>query len=343
MAEIPDRRGTILRIIVSEYISSAVPVASENIVRGHSLGVSPATARHEMARLEEEGYISRPHTSAGGVPSDKAYRYYVEYLVKEARLARQDQIAIRRFFEEAEQEPEVWARLAVSILTTSLESIAVATLPRAPVCHFRHLDLIALQELLIMLVLVFQEGKIMKRLLAPSQTLSQDELTASANKLSSTFDGLSYRQIGAQEVEMSTIERQISEIVVDMMDTEDRQQHEQFYLDGLRYLVSQSDFVKGGSFRGLVEAIEERSVVSGLLSSLRDASGIRITIGNENQEEALQECSVILSNYGVDERKGTIGVIGPTRMRYGRAIPIVDYVSAVMSDMVSKICARTED
>src|SRR4030043_766078 len=101
---LPERRGFILKVIVGEYIVSGSPIASENIARGHSLGISPATIRHEMARLEEEGYISRPHVSAGGIPSDKGYRYYVEYLIKEAKLSDEEQHAIQQLIYQAEQE-----------------------------------------------------------------------------------------------------------------------------------------------------------------------------------------------------------------------------------------------
>jgi len=336
-AEFSERRGTILKIIITEHIASAAPVGSESIARYYSLGISPATTRHEMARLEEEGYIVRPHTSAGGVPSAKGYRYYVGSLIREAKLSRTDQMAIRRFFEEAEQEPEAWARLAVTILTNRLESFALATLPRAPVCRFRHVNLIVIQELLILFVLVLQEGLIKKRLLSVAQTMSQDELSACASRLNAAYHGLSHRQITAKKIELSTMEEQITEVTVQMMQSEEKQQHEQFYLDGLRHLVNRAEFMQGKSMLRLVEAIEGRSVLSNLLCSLRDEPGIKVTIGDENKEEALQECSVILSSYGVDERKGAIGVIGPTRMPYNRAIPVVEYISAVMSELLGSV------
>ncbi|TET86952.1 MAG: heat-inducible transcription repressor HrcA [Dehalococcoidia bacterium] len=339
MAELPERTGTILKIIVGEYVASVTPVASESVTRGYSLGISPATTRHEMARLEEEGYIARPHTSAGAVPSDKGYRYCVECLLKEARLGQEEQLAIQHFFSQAEQQPESWARLAVTVLTQRLKSIALATPPRAPVCHFRHLDLVALQELLILLVLVLQEGKIKQQLFASEQVVPQDELTTLANKLNATYQGLTYTQIGAQELALSPLEERIIGTIVQVMEAEDKQQYEQFYLDGWRYLVRQAEFVKGRKMLDLVEALEEGGILNNLLGSLGSESGIKVTIGNENEEEALQECSVILSNYGAQGRRGAIGIIGPTRMPYSRAIPTIDYVSAVMSELVSRTYA----
>jgi heat-inducible transcriptional repressor len=339
MMELPERRRAILKVIVAEYIASGSPVASDVIARGRSLGISPATIRHEMASLEEDGYIIRPHTSAGGVPSDKGYRYYVECLIKESKLREEDQLAIRRFFHEAEQEPEAWARLAVSILTKKLEGIAIATLPRAQVCRFRYADLVALQDALVLLVLVLQDGEIKKRVFSVAEAVSQDQLTAWTNRINATCHGLSYQQIGRRNLDLSPIEEEIAEVIMQIMESEDRHEHEQFFLDGWRYLVRQTSFVKGKRMLDLVEALEERSVLVSLLQSLRNESGIKVTIGNENEEQALRDCSVILSNYGVEERRGAIGVIGPTRMPYSTAIPTVDYVSAVMSDLMSRMPA----
>lgn len=339
MTELPGRRRAILKIIVAEYIASGNPVASEVIARGYSLGISPATTRHEMASLEEDGYIVRPHTSAGGVPSDKGYRYYVECLIKESKLREEDQLAIRRFFYEAEPEPEAWARLAVSILTKKLQGIAIATLPRAPLCRFRYVDLVALQDAIVLLVVVLQDGEIKKRVFSVAEAASQDQLTAWANRMNATYQGLSYQQIGSRKLDLSPIEEEIAEVIMQIMEAEDRHEHEQFFLDGWRHLVTQAGFVKGKRILDLVEALEERRMLVSLLQSLRNESGIKVTIGNENEEQALRDCSVILSNYGVDERRGAIGVIGPTRMPYSMAIPTVDYVSAVMSDLISRMPA----
>jgi len=337
MPEFPERRGRILRIIVAEYIASATPVASENIARSYSLGISPATTRHEMARLEEEGFIVRPHTSAGGMPSDKGYRYYVEGLSKESKLSGEDKMAIRSFFDQVEQEPEEWARRAVSVLTRTLENMALATLPHAPKCRLRHVHLVALQESLILLVLVLQEGQVKKRILSMTETVSQDELDVWANKMNDAFKRLIWQQIADQDLGLPPMEEQITQVVVQFMKAEDEQQYEELYLDGLRHLVSQSDIMESRQILDLVEAIEGRKVLSRLLSSLGNISGIRVTIGDENEEEALHGCSVILSKYGADERTGTIGVIGPTRMQYNRAIPVVDYVSTLMSELLGRM------
>jgi heat-inducible transcriptional repressor len=336
MIELPQRTGLILKIIVGEYISSGVPVSSDAICRSYTLRASPATIRHEMVYLADEGFITRPHTSAGGVPSDKGYRYYVEDMMDEARIAAEERTAIRRRFKQARQEPDEWARLAVSILTQKLQNIALATPLRAPLCHFRHLDIVSLEGLMILVVLVLREGTTKQRFLTLDQTVSQDALTAAAARLSDSYRGLTFPEIRSLSLEMSPIEEIVTETIVRMMQTEDAHQHDHYYMDGWRYLMAQASMIRASRMLSLVEALERKSMLSALLANLESEPGIRVTIGNENEDEALRECSVIISNYGVGERRGAIGVIGPTRMPYGRVIPIVDYVSSLMSELVSE-------
>jgi len=339
MIELPQRTGTILKIIVGEYISSGIAVSSDTIYRGYSLRASPATIRHEMAYLTEEGFIARPHTSAGGIPSDKGYRYYVEDLMDEAQITAEERATIRRRFKQARQEPDEWAHLAVSILTQKLQNIALATPLRAPLCHFRHLDIVSLEGLMILVVLVLREGKTKQRFLTLDQMLSQDALGAAAAKLNEAYLGLTASGIRSLLLDLSPIEEIVTGTVLRMMQAEDAQQHEQCYLDGWRYLIAQANMIRGNRMLSLVEALERKSMLGTLLADLEAEPGIRVTIGNENENEALRECSVVMSNYGAGDRRGAIGVIGPTRMPYGRVISIVDYVSSLMSELVSQTYA----
>lgn len=339
MVELPHRTGTILKIMVGEYISSGMPVSSDAIYRGYSLRASPATIRHEMAYLTEQGFITRPHTSAGGIPSDKGYRYYVEDLMDEAQISAEERAAIRRRFKQARQEPDNWARLAVSILTQKLQHIALATPLRAPLCHFRHLDTVPLEGQMILVVLVLREGKTKQRFITLNDAMSQDALTAAAARLSKAYRGRTVSEIRALSLSLSPIEEIVSGTVMRMMQAEDAHQNEQYYFDGWRYLMAQAGMIRANRMLSLVEALERKSMLSTLLANLESEPGIRITIGNENEDEALRECTVVISNYGSGEHRGAIGVIGPTRMPYGRVIPVVDYVSSLMSELVSQTYA----
>ena len=257
----------------------------------------------------------------------------------EAQITAEERAAIRRRFKQARQEPDEWARLAVSILTQKLQNIALATPLRAPLCHFRHLDIVSLEGLMILVVLVLREGKTKQRFLTLDQRVSQDELTAAAGKLNEACLGLTGSDIRSLSLQLSPIEEIVTGTVLRMMQAEDAQQYEQCYLDGWRYLIAQANMMRGNRMLSLVEALERRSMIGTLLANLDSEPGIRVTIGNENVDDALRECSVVISNYGAGEWRGAIGVIGPTRMPYGRVISIVDCVSSLMSELVSQTYA----
>ena len=339
MGELSGRQGTILKVVVGEYIASGVPVPSEILARRYSLGVSPATIRNDMALLEEQGYIVRPYASAGGVPSDLGYRYYVGSLLNEGRISQRERRSIQRYFGQAEGEPDEWAHLAVSLLTERLRSIALATPPRAAVCHFRRLEVVTLQESLVLLVLVLQEGQIRQHLVVLDEAASGDELAAMAAKLSEAYWGLDHPGITSRalDLHLSATEARITGLVVGMMEAEDGRQYERYYMDGWRYLLGNVNAIGGQRMLRLAEALEDRTVLTRLLGRLGSGGQLRITIGGENGDEALEGCSVILSGYGARGRRGVIGVIGPTRMPYSRAIPMIEYVSAVMSEMVERV------
>lgn len=332
------RRGLILKIMVEEYVATAAPVASEVIARKYALGVSSATIRNDMARLEEEGYILRPHTSAGGVPADKAYRFYVESLLHQTELPEEERFTIRHLFHQVEKELEEWMRLASAILSRRLRTLAVVTLPQAKECRLKHLELVALQEFLVLLVLVLHQARIKRQLLTFEQAISQDELAAVANKLNSLYAGLTSSQIRSRDLKLYSVEGEVSGAVVRAMERENERQQAELYLDGLKHLLAQPEFTKSSKVLELLDLLEERSSLASIVGSLKEGEGVRVSIGGENKEQALQTCSLILSSYGIpQEAGGTIGIIGPTRMHYERAIPTVRYLSALMSEMVSEL------
>jgi heat-inducible transcriptional repressor len=336
---LPERRRKILDIIVSEYIASGVPVGSEYISRGYSLRISPATIRHEMATLEEEGYILRPHISAGGLPSDLGYRFYVESLMQDAEIEPEERRTIRDLMRAAGQEPDQWARVAVSILTQKLHSIAVATPVRTPYSHFRRVDLVAIGDLLVLVVVVLEEWKIRQRLLGLKAAVSQESLAAIANRMNDLYQGLTSREILQRVKGLSPLETEITNAVVHVMEAEDRRSYEQSYIDGWRYLLDRAEFLRSRRVQGLASALEEGSLLRRLFRSLDEDSHIRVFIGKENQENYLQECAVIMSSYGIPGRKGAVGIIGPKRLPYNRAIPVIEYVSEVMTELVNEACA----
>ena len=334
---LPERRSHILKTIVAEYIATANPVASETINRRYPLAVSPATIRNEMARLEEEGYITRPHTSAGGVPSDKGYRFYVESLIREARLSEAEERNLRHLFRRVEQNFEEWMRLTAAILAQRVRNAALISFPRAVESRFKHLDLVALQDYLALLILVLEEANLKRQLLSLKQVVSQSELTFVANKLNAHYTCLTRAEIQEQELALSAIEEQVTEAALQLMQDEDEQQHDEFYFTGLRHLLSQPEFAGKEKVVKILEMLEEGSKIRTILTSLRSSGqDIMVSIGAENDEEALQECSLIIIQYGIPRKAtGAIGVMGPKRMDYRFTIPSVKLFSSLMSELLA--------
>ncbi len=333
------RRESVLRIIVGEYIATAVPVASEAIFRNYQLRVSPATIRNDMVYLEEEGYITRPYTSAGSIPLDKGYRHYVESLTEDVELPSDEQYRIRSLFREVEEELERWLKLAAGIMARLVTNAALVTFPKASQCRFRHLELVAVHEFLALLVLVLSETMLKRQLLSFVEPVTQEQLTGLANKLNTIYSGLTSSEISASILEFSGEEQRVRGAVVDIMDAEDEMEYEEPYLEGLRLMLGQPEFVQKDRMLDVMELMEAKDWLSPMFSRRESDEGVQVVIGEENRDEALRDLSLVFSRYGVPHRVGgTIAVIGPTRMDYRRAISTVGCVSEVLSDLVAGVC-----
>jgi len=332
------RREAILKIIVSEYIATAVPVASETIFRNYNLGVSPATIRNDMAYLEEGGYITRPHTSAGSVPLDKGYRYYVESLTRDVKLPLDEQHRIRDMFYEADEEFEKWLKLAAAIVARLVKNAALVTFPRSQQSRFRHLELVAIHEFLALLVLVLSDTMLKRQLLSFSEPITQEQLTILANKFNTDYSGLTGSEIASKKLSLPSLEEQVAEAVVGMMVPEDEPEYDESYLEGLRLMFDQPEFVERDRMLNLMELMEAKGWLASLLSRPFGNEGVQVVIGGENLDKDLRDLSLVFSRYGVSDRVGgAVMVIGPTRMDYRRAISSVGYVSEVLSDLVSDV------
>jgi len=254
------RKTELLKTLVGEYIGSASPVASETVVKKHSLGVSSATVRSEMANLEEQGYITRPHHSAGAVPSDKGYRFYVGTLSQVEELPTEFQHTVPYQFTKAERDIEGWTRLAATALAQLVNNAALVTYPREPESRLIRINLVHIQESLAFLILVLQEVKLRKQLLPLSEPLTSEDLQMVANRLSDSLSGLSRREILNKPVDISPFERTVTDMVLDIMEAEDRALYSDHYIEGLRHLLSQPEISEGDKARVIVEVLEDKEL-----------------------------------------------------------------------------------
>jgi heat-inducible transcriptional repressor len=332
-----ERRETVLRVIIEDYITRAVPVASSAIVEKRGLRVSPATIRNDTAYLEQEGYIIHPHHSAGSVPTDKAYRYYVELIGEEIELPPVEQYLIHQISQEAKEELEQWLRTVAVLLARLVHNLVVITTPKAVHCRFKHLDLVALQDFMALLIVVLYEAKVRRQVLSFSRKVSQDELTRTASRLTSIYAGMTSSEISAKKERLSSEERQIAECLTEIVAAEDRLEYGEPYLEGLRLLLGQPEFAYSPRVLKILEVLEGEDWLRNIFCREFGKGGVKVVIGGENPEPALRDLSLIASQYGVpDKASGIVGVIGPKRMDYAKAISSLNCLSALLSDSVAE-------
>jgi heat-inducible transcriptional repressor len=340
MADLTARQQAILGLVVREYISTATPVSSRAIVEAYGLGISSATVRNEMARLEEFGYLTHPHTSAGRVPTDKGYRYFVEHLLGDTELPLAERRMIRHQFHQVRPEIDQWLKLSASVLAQAARSMAWITAPSAPRCLFKHLELVSIRDALTLVVLVLQGGTVRQRIVTLARTLSQEELSRMATRLNDLFEGLTADGVTAQIARLAPLEAQVGELVVEMMERLDGRARREVYRDGLINILQQPEFAEGQSARQVFELIEESNFMERILADVLPPAvgGVQVIIGGEGPWEELSDCSLVLSRYGVNNHAtGDLGVLGPRRMPYGRAISAVRYVANLMSELVQEL------
>jgi heat-inducible transcriptional repressor len=336
VAALTERRAAILQLIVDDYIDNAIPVGSETIVRKHGLKVSPATIRNEMVKLEEEGYLTQPHTSAGRVPSDQGYRYYVETLMEDTDLSADEKRQILHQFHQAVAQMDAWLDLAASVLARSVQNMALVTAPRARHVHFRHTDIVSLEDYLALLVLVLQEAKAKQQVLLFTEPVSPDELWRTAHQLNEELMGLTLPEIRARQLELTRLGRQALDAIVRLMEEEDEAEYVSPRLMGLRNVLRQPEFAHGDRMLGILDALDERNLSDAIPFQRISEEGVTVIIGAENRPDAMRDCSIVITRYGVPGRSGALGILGPTRMHYPRAISTVRYLASVLTELVDR-------
>ena len=339
--QLNDRRQSLLEFIVGDYIETAVPVASQQIAKRHRLRVSPATIRNDMAELEELGYISRPHASAGGVPADAAYRFYVERAPRRPRASRRFEALVHDAIEPEAGDPDTWARDAVAVLSDALLNVAIATAPRAPHARLKQLQLVHLHDRRALLVLVMQDARLRQHIVQFAEPVSQDELTALAVRLNAMVAGRSAADV-RRVWKRSRGEDDAADAVVAelarLLDEEEREGQERRYTEGLGHMLSQPEFQSAVSAREAVEVLEDDDTLRSVLSERVGVRSVQVIIGGESHSEQLRPYSVVIARYGTPgQAMGVIGTLGPTRMDYVRAISSVRYLAEFLSGLVGAL------
>ncbi len=333
-----DRRRDILKLIVEDYVSSALPVSSESIARKMLVPVSSATVRNEMAALEDEGYIEQPHTSAGRVPSDRGYRYFVEFLMPEDRLTADEERMITHQFYQVHLDTDQWVRLAAAVLARAAMNAAVITVPKVLDVKLKHVQIVQVQSRLALLVMVFDRGLLRQRFLGLEGDLAQEDLTRIANRINAECGGRNLRGVKRKLAQFSGFEREVIDQLVAEMREVETPTPEQIVRDGMLNIMAQPEFAQTERVRQFLSIFESGRMLEGVLAEVLANEGVRVIIGSENKSDDMRQCSVVLSRYGRDgEAEGVLGIVGPRRMPYSRVISTVRYTASILEDLIHAV------
>ncbi len=337
---VTERQQLILRHIVDDYIRDASPISSESLTRSHQLGVSPATVRSEVAALEEQGFISRPHSSAGSVPQDKAYRLYVESFLSDAedRVPSQTRTTISSRFMDVWDDVDQWGDVAAALLAQLMDNLGIATFPKTTVSRVKHLDLVPVRDVLALLVVVMEQAKLRKQLLRFDKPVETSELESMSVRIRSHVLGLSRKEIAERTMGLTQPERRAVDATLVMLKEEDESQHTDHYASGLRNLLDQPEFVDYEKVRPIIRGVDDGSLIEAALDEAPMGQVVRVVIGREHRGDVLRPLSVVICRYGIPGHAlGSVGVVGPTRMEYDRAISGVRFISSIMNSMVESL------
>ncbi len=341
MEELSRRQEDILSIVVREYVATAVPVGSNTIVRRHGLDLSSATVRNELAYLEREGYLSQMHASAGRIPTDKGYRYFVHRLMQESELPPSEQRMISHQFHQAQLDLGQWMKLAAAVLAHTARNASLVTAPQAPQARFKHVEMISLSEVTALLILICQDGTIRQQVVLLPAATADGELAQAANHLNAIVGPANAGEIRSGPVataNLGTLERYVVERIVETLEQIDRRTEREIHRDGLLQVLRQPEFAEVDKFRQVVEVLERRSLLESVIADVLWANGVQVIIGGEGRWDGFGDYSLVLSPYGVrGEANGVVGVLGPTRMPYDRAISAVRYVARLLSNLVEQM------
>ena len=335
MEPITNRQQQILKIIIREYIQTGQPVGSKTLVENYNLGVSSATVRNEMAVLEKQGLIMQPHTSAGRIPTEIGYRYFVRRLMGETELPPDEQLMIQHQFHQARLELDQWMRLSAAVLAHATGNASWVTSPKIRECRVKHVELISVHDHVALLILVLKEGTIKQQILNLDLPHTQEELRSISHHLTDLWADATVNTIMVTRPGLNSLAAQVSAVVIETMQRLNTRESSDMYHDGLLHILQAQEWSDHDVLQQVIRVLEERRFVEQLVGQALQEQGVQIIIGGEGIWDDLSQVSIVLSRYGIDNgATGTLGVMGPIRMRYARAVSIVRYMASLMSDLM---------
>lgn len=338
-----ERQETVLALVLHEYVENAEPVGSKRLLSKFDLGVSSATIRNDMAVLTEVGLLRQPHTSAGRVPTEEGYRYFVRRLLGETDLPAEEKRLISHQFHQARADVTEWVRLAASVLAHHSRVASLVTAPRLTRTAFKHLELISTQGRQVLLVLILQGGDVRQQMLTLAEGIDQGQLRQLADEINRVCRGKDATGVAAQDSRFSDLSQEIVLLVAEIIERADAVSAGEIHRDGLANVLRQPEFVDTDSSQAALRLLEERSLLEEVLAKALspNVGGVQVVIGGEGAWEELKDYSMVMARYGAPGyATGALGVLGPIRMAYGRSISTVRYVAGLMSELVLDAYSR---
>jgi len=334
-----ERQRLILNAIVDDYIRSAEPVGSRSISKRGDVAYSPATIRNEMSDLEELGYLEQPHTSAGRIPSHKGYRYYVDHLIRVKEMSKQEIDRLKLFFAERMQQQEKAIRQVAMILAEMTSYTSFVLEPELVHTTLKHMQIIPLNEKQAVVIIVTSTGHVENKLIALPRDVSVSEIEKVVNILNAKLAGVAMMHLNSKIYDEvgEEIRRYVTHYqeLIKVLDTTFTLEEEgRVFLSGAANMMNQPEFRDVEKVKSLYSLLEEHDTLVKLLSPTE--MGVQVRIGSENNFMAINNCSLITATYSIDGHTlGTIGILGPTRMEYGKVIGLMQYLSREMSNILS--------
>ncbi|MDP2301473.1 MAG: heat-inducible transcriptional repressor HrcA [Ignavibacteria bacterium] len=342
--ELNEREKNVLRYIVQQFVLTASPVGSRILTKKYDMGISPATVRNIMSDLEDSGFINHPHTSAGRIPTDKGYRMYVDALMDIQKLSQTEKHQINRQLETNFNDSDDLLNITARLLSSITNQLACVLYPSFDSGILEKIQLIILTSNRMMAVLSIRSGLVKTITLELSYSISENQLLQIQQILNERLAGLKLSEI------RSTVRERLKDIPIDdkpmltlFIDSADKifkdiKSESKVLITGAKNLMKQPEFESHERMQGIVELMEEKDIIIHFFEKKNESSNqnVFITIGSENQLDKLDEYSLVTKEYKIGDLVGTLGVVGPKRMEYSKIVAIVDYISKMLSDFLTK-------
>jgi heat-inducible transcriptional repressor len=338
--ELNEREKTILRHVIQQFILTASPVGSRNITKKYEVGLSPASVRNIMSDLEEAGYIDHPHTSAGRVPTDKGYRFYVDSLMDIKQLKNPEKAFIKESLEEGIETDEI-LRISSTLLSKITKQLACVTYPKLETGILEKIQIVSLSSTRILVVISIKSGLVKTITLELSTEIEQSKIDPVQSLLNERLAGLTFNEIRTTFNErfkdlIDEDDNSIIRLFYDSVDKifKDVLRKDSLVISGAKNMIRQPEFENPERFQSIIELIEDEDIIIHILEKSGEKNEIFISIGSENEDIKLTDYSFITKEYSLGETSGIMGIIGPKRMEYSKVIAIIDYMSKMLSEML---------